>query len=116
MMSHYEQSLEGHAYSSPEHLDPGDVDDYGRCVHADDASTCRFGCSEQASREPFRSWWRWEIALYRGDEMIDTRTIKEIAERRGVRKDRIRWYLTGAGYRRACKRKNQTKAIRAVRI
>jgi hypothetical protein len=46
--------------------------------------------------EPFRRWWRQDIALYRGDELIDSGTIKEIAERRGVRKDTIRWYLTGA--------------------
>jgi hypothetical protein len=38
--------------------------------------------------EPFRSWWRQDIALYRGDELIDGGTIKEIAERRGVAKTR----------------------------
>jgi hypothetical protein len=65
--------------------------------------------------EPFRSWWRQDIALYRGDELIDSGTIKEIAERRGVRKDTIRWYLTGAGHRRADKRKDQSRAMRAVR-
>jgi hypothetical protein len=65
--------------------------------------------------EPFRSWWRQEIALYRGDELVDSGTIKEIAERRGVRKDTIRWYLTGAGHRRADKRKDQSQAVRAVR-
>jgi hypothetical protein len=66
--------------------------------------------------EPFRSWWRQDIALYRGDELIDSGTIKEIAERRGVRKDTIWWYLTGAGRRRADRRKDQSKAVRAVRI
>jgi hypothetical protein len=65
--------------------------------------------------EPFRRWWRQDIALYRGDELIDSGTIKEIAERRGVRKDTIRWYLTGAGHRRADKRKDQSRAMRAVR-
>ena len=48
-----------------------------------------------ARPEPYSSTWNYEIALYRGDEIIDTRTIKQIAERRGVRKDTIRWYLTG---------------------
>jgi hypothetical protein len=66
--------------------------------------------------EPFRSWWRQDIALYRGDELIDSGTIKEIAERRGVRKDTIWWYLTAAGRRRADRRKDQSKAVRAVRI
>jgi hypothetical protein len=45
----------------------------------------------------FRSRWWQDIALYHGDELIDRGTIKEIAERRGVRRDRIWWYLTGAG-------------------
>jgi hypothetical protein len=67
------------------------------------------------SREPFRSCWRQEIALYRGDELIDSGTIKEIAEHRGVRKNTIRWYLTGASDRRADKRKDQSQAVRAVR-
>lgn len=66
--------------------------------------------------EPYRSFWRHEVALYRGDEMIDTGTVKEIAERRGVRKDTIYWYLTGAGQRRADARKDQSRSMRAVRI
>lgn len=66
------------------------------------------------AQEPFRSWWRWEVVLYRGDDIIDTGTIKEIAERRGVQKRTIRWYLTGAGCRRADGRKKV--GVRAVRI
>jgi hypothetical protein len=66
--------------------------------------------------EPYSSTWNYEIALYRGDELIDSGTIKEIAERRGVRKDTIRWYLTGAGQRRADARKDQSRSMRAVRI
>jgi hypothetical protein len=57
----------------------------------------------QTKPEPFRSWWRLDIAMYRGDELIDSGTIKEIAERRGVRKDAIRWYLTCAGCRRTAR-------------
>ena len=66
--------------------------------------------------EPFRKFWQYEIALYRGDELIDNGTIKEIAERIGVRKDTIYWYTTPAGYRRADSRKDQSQAVRAVRI
>ena len=40
--------------------------------------------------EPYRKFWNYEVALYRGDKLIDSGTIKEIAERRGVRKDTIR--------------------------
>jgi len=58
--------------------------------------------------EPFRSWWRQDIALYRGDELIDNGTIKEIAERRGVRKDTIYRYTIPAGHRRADKVKDQS--------
>jgi hypothetical protein len=65
--------------------------------------------------EPYSTTWNYQIALYRGDELIDSGTIKEIAERRGVRKDTIRWYLTGAGHRRADNRKDQSQALRAVR-
>jgi hypothetical protein len=65
--------------------------------------------------EPYSSTWNWEVTLYRGDDIIDTGTIKEIAERRCVRKDTIRWYLTGAGHRRADNRKDQSRSMRAVR-
>jgi hypothetical protein len=47
--------------------------------------------------EPFRSWWRQDIALYRGDELIDSGTIKEIAERRGVAKTRYGGTLRAQG-------------------
>ena len=66
--------------------------------------------------EPYRQFWNYEIALYRGEELIDSGTIKEIAERRTVRKDTIYWYTTAAGHRRADKRKDQSQAVRAVRI
>ena len=64
--------------------------------------------------EPFSSAWNYEIVLYSGDEVIDQGTVKEIAERRGVRKDTIRYYLTPAGHRRADKRKKAGR--RAVRV
>jgi len=64
--------------------------------------------------EPYSAAWHYEIALYKGDEIIDTGTVKEIAERRGVRKDTIRYYLTPAGHRRADRRKKA--GMRAVRV
>jgi hypothetical protein len=66
--------------------------------------------------EQYSQWWNREVALYRGGTLLDMGTIREIAERRGVRKDTIRWYLTGAGHRRADARKDQSKAMRAVGI
>ena len=66
--------------------------------------------------ERYSKTWNYEIALYRGDEMIDSGTVKEIAERRGVQKLTIRYYLTPAGHRRADSRKDKSKAMRAVRI
>jgi hypothetical protein len=68
--------------------------------------------------EPFRKFWQYEIALYRGDELIDNGTIKGIAERIGVRKDTIYWVHDAStlGYRRADSRKDQSQAVRAVRI
>lgn len=52
-------------------------------------------------REPFRKWWKWEITLYKGDDVVDFGTIQEIADRRGCQKLTIRYYLTPAGHRRA---------------
>lgn len=63
-------------------------------------------------REPVRRYWNEEIALYKGDDMIDHGTIREIAERRGVQKLTIRYYLTPAGHRRADKRKSGLRAVR----
>lgn len=67
-------------------------------------------------REPYRKYWKYEIALYRGDDQVDSGTLKEVAERRGCQKQTIRFYLTPAGHRRADKRKDQSKAVRAVRV
>lgn len=64
--------------------------------------------------ERYASWWKLEIILYRGDDIIAQGTIKEVAEQLGVRKDTVYWYTTGAGYRRAARVKDQSKARRAV--
>lgn len=67
-------------------------------------------------REQYRQYWNYEIALYRGDDIIDTGTIKEIAERRGVQKLTIYYYLMPVASKRADSRKNSQAGLRAVRI
>ena len=62
----------------------------------------------------FSGAWNYEIALYKGDELIDQGTVREVAERRGVQKLTIRYYLTPAGHRRADKHKDGN-GLRAVR-
>jgi hypothetical protein len=69
-----------------------------------------------SKHEVYSSAWNYEVVLYRGDEIIDTGTVREIAERRGVQKLTISYYLTPAGHRRADSRKDQSKAMRAVKI
>lgn len=64
--------------------------------------------------EQYQTYWNREVVLYRGDEIVDQGTIKEIAERRGVRKDTIYWLTMPTAHRRADKRKDQSKAVRAV--
>ena len=67
--------------------------------------------------EKYSSWWNKEIMLYQGDELIDQGTIKEIAERRNVRKDTIYFYTMPTAHRRAAKRKNKTtKGLVAIVI
>lgn len=63
--------------------------------------------------EPYSRTWNYEVALYRGDELIDQGTVKEVAERRGVDKRTILFYLTPTGHRRAARSK--TAALVAVR-
>lgn len=64
--------------------------------------------------EPYSSTWNYEIVLYKGDDVIDQGTVREVAERRGVRKDTIRYYLTPAGHRRADRRK--IAGMRAIKV
>lgn len=70
--------------------------------------------SYKARFEPYSAADYYEIVLYQGEEVIDQGTVKEIAERRGVQKRTIRYYLTPAGGRRADARKSA--GIRAVRV
>lgn len=66
--------------------------------------------------ERLQGYWRRDIVLYRGEEVIDTGTIQEVAERRGVRKDTIYWLTMPTAHRRANGRKNQAKAMRGILI
>ncbi len=66
--------------------------------------------------EPYSATWAYEVALYKGDELIDSGTVKEVAERRGVRKATIVWYLSRRAHNRADNAKNGSNGIRAVRI
>lgn len=53
--------------------------------------------------EAVRSYWNWEIVLYKGDDIIDSGTIKEIAERRKVLKSSIYFYTTKSHIKRSKK-------------
>lgn len=66
-------------------------------------------------REPMREYWKYEIALYRGEDIIDTGTVQEIAERRGVQKLTIYYYLQPIASKRADSRVSKTTGLRAVR-
>lgn len=66
--------------------------------------------------EPYGAYWNWEIVLYRGDKIIDQGTIKEVAERRGVQKRTIRFYLYPTAARRAERRQdNENNGFTAIR-
>jgi hypothetical protein len=56
--THYDVP-DGHQYYSPvdepEHLDAGDVDDFGRCCHQNDASTCRTSAANRERSEKMGS-------------------------------------------------------------
>lgn len=67
-------------------------------------------------QEPRRGYWRYEIMLYRGEEVVDQGTVQEIAERRGVQKLTIYYYLQPIAAKRAAARKNKTAGLVAVRV
>ena len=66
--------------------------------------------------EPYSSTWNYEVAVYRGDDLIHAGTVKSAADFMGVQKRTIRFYLTPSGSRRADRRKKQDKIIRVVRV
>jgi len=51
--------------------------------------------------------------LYRGDEVLDVGTASEIAKRRGVRQETIRFYCTASYQRRI---RNRDKRLVAERV
>lgn len=64
--------------------------------------------------EPYAQWWNLEVTLYRGDEIVDFGTVKELAERRGVHKRTIYWLTMPTAQRRAASRKDPSKALVGV--
>lgn len=67
-------------------------------------------------REPFQGYWNQEIILYRGEEIIDQGTVKEVAERRGVQKLTIYYYMQPVAAKRAAMRKDKSSGLVAVRV
>lgn len=67
-------------------------------------------------KETFKGYWRKEIVIYKGDELIDQGTIQEVAERRKIRKDTLYWGLMPTAGRRKDKCKNQDRVTRVVAV
>ena len=55
-------------------------------------------------------------ALYRGDDNICDGTIDEIAKKRHVKPETIKWYLSHVYQRRLAQRKHSRHAISLVKI
>lgn len=64
----------------------------------------------------FQGWWRQEVIIYRGDDVVERGTVKEIAERWNCQKRYIYWLTMPVAHRRADIRKDQTKALRAIAV
>lgn len=64
--------------------------------------------------ESYSQWWNSEVTLYRGDSIVGVGTIRDLAEKRKVRKATIYWLTMPTAHRRADSRKDQSKAMRAV--
>jgi hypothetical protein len=64
--------------------------------------------------ERAHTWDTREVTLYRGEEIVDFGTIKELAERRKVSKDYIYWLTTPTAARRAEKSKNPQSRLVGV--
>ena len=54
------------------------------------------------------------FALYKGDEFIDIGTAKELAKKRNVKPDFIKYLSTPANKRRIANRKNNNKPSKAL--
>lgn len=58
---------------------------------------------------------KYEIVMLRGESVIDEGTIAEVAARRKVQPETLRFYLTRAYERRLARRKNLDNSITVVR-
>lgn len=57
-----------------------------------------------------------EVAMYKGDEFLYAGTIQEIAKRRKVRPETIRYYLSQAYANKVAKRKRSKNPIHVIRL
>lgn len=67
-------------------------------------------------RAPYRTYWNMEVALYRGDELVDKGRIKDIAERWKVLPASIYAYLMPSVLARTAKCKRQDRITRVVQL
>lgn len=51
-------------------------------------------------------------ALYKGDELLDVGTLRELAERRGVKEETIYYYSMPAYQRRGLRNENRLLAVK----
>lgn len=66
--------------------------------------------------EPYRSSDNYDVAVYRGDDLVHSETVKSAAAFLGVQKRTITYHLTPSGIRRAERTKKQHTVLRIVRI
>lgn len=57
-----------------------------------------------------------EIAIFQGDNMLATGTVRELAKQLNVKPGTIKFYLTPAYQRRLAKRKTLDRSRTAVRL
>lgn len=58
----------------------------------------------------------YEVAIYKGEDIAFTGTVKEAAKHLGVYKRTILYHLTPTGRRRADRARKQHKVMRIVRL
>ena len=64
----------------------------------------------------YKSWWNREVAYYKGDELLHTGTIKEVADIVGVQPETIHFYTMPTAQRRKDRGKKQHMIIRVVAL
>ena len=70
----------------------------------------------ETKREPIRAYWNWEIVLYKGDLFVDQGTIREVADRRGVKKETIYGWTMPHTLRKVEQLGEKSRAMWAIRI